>query len=215
MKKEQSVLAHLVSILALPFNVTVLIPLLLLMFFDYRFLWGLSLPYTIILLMLGTISIIVGLGMLISTIAQFATRGKGTLAPWNPPQRLVITGLYRYTRNPMISGVVFVLIGEVVVAGSWLLLIWLLLFTTVNYIYFIVAEEPALEKSSAQIMWNIRKMCLAYSREESHGHLGKSKNLKNLFINQLIILVRWCQKFRIGFSFGRVTYFFIHKQEFI
>ena len=146
MKKEQSVLAHLVSILALPFNVTVLIPLLLLMFFDYRFLWGLSLPYTIILLMLGTISIIVGLGMLISTIAQFATRGKGTLAPWNPPQRLVITGLYRYTRNPMISGVVFVLIGEVVVAGSWLLLIWLLLFATVNYIYFIVAEEPALEK---------------------------------------------------------------------
>lgn len=205
MKKEQSVLAHLVSILALPFNVTVLIPLLLLIFFDYRFLWGLSLPYTIILLMLGTISIIVGLGMLISTIAQFATRGKGTLAPWNPPQRLVITGLYRYTRNPMISGVVFVLIGEVVVAGSWLLLIWLLLFATVNYIYFIVAEEPALEKSSAQIMWNIRKMCLAYSREESHGHLGKSKNLKNLFINQLIILVRWCQKFRIGFPFGRVT----------
>ncbi|MFC5711948.1 methyltransferase family protein [Thalassorhabdus alkalitolerans] len=63
-----------------------------------------------------------------------------------PPRKLVVSGPYQYTRNPMISGVVFILLGEVIIFGSIFLLVWFLFFTIVNYTYFIVGEEPKLQK---------------------------------------------------------------------
>ncbi|UCZ54668.1 isoprenylcysteine carboxylmethyltransferase family protein [Bacillus shivajii] len=144
--KQPSVLSHLISILLLPFNVTVIIPSLLLLFFHFDFGWGLRFPITLVVYLVGGISLLLGLTLVILTVRQFATRGKGTLAPWDPPQKLVVTGPYRYTRNPMISGVVLVLIGEVMIFGSIPLLIWFLMFTTINYSYFIIGEEPHLEK---------------------------------------------------------------------
>lgn len=101
-----------------PFNVTVLIPSLLIFFFDYNLVWDLKFPYNILLYIMGALWMTIGLVIMISTIFQFAENGKGTLAPWNPPQKLVVNGLYRYTRNPMISGVVFILFGEVIILGS-------------------------------------------------------------------------------------------------
>ena len=43
---------------------------------------------------------------------EFALRGQGTPAPFDPPRRLVITGLYRWVRNPMYIGMALMLIGE-------------------------------------------------------------------------------------------------------
>ena len=43
---------------------------------------------------------------------EFAVRGRGTPAPFDPPRRLVITGLYRWVRNPMYIGLGIMLIGE-------------------------------------------------------------------------------------------------------
>ena len=48
----------------------------------------------------------------------FATIGHGTLAPWNPPEKLVVRGVYRHVRNPMITGVFCILLGEAVFFGS-------------------------------------------------------------------------------------------------
>ena len=43
---------------------------------------------------------------------EFALRGRGTPAPFDPPRRLVITGMYRWVRNPMYVGMAVMLIGE-------------------------------------------------------------------------------------------------------
>jgi peptidoglycan/LPS O-acetylase OafA/YrhL len=85
------------------------------------------------------------LGLLFAgSLRKFATDGEGTLAPWDPPRRLVVSGLYRYVRNPMISGVLFVVTGEALVLWSRPLAVWALTFLLLNAVYIPVLEEPML-----------------------------------------------------------------------
>jgi protein-S-isoprenylcysteine O-methyltransferase Ste14 len=86
----------------------------------------------------------VGLALLIITILLFLRKGSGTLAPWDPPRRLVIEGVYSYVRNPMISGVLFMLLGETIFFMSWSLFAWIAIFTAINTLYFHFSEEPGL-----------------------------------------------------------------------
>lgn len=144
--KEASAISHAVAILVLPFNVTVIIPGLLLYFLPYQYGWGLDGLTRVLLSTLGALILLLGVVLLISTITMFAAKGKGTLAPWDPPRRLVVDGPYRYTRNPMISGVVLILLGEVIIFGSIPLLLWFLYFTLTNILYIIKREEPHLEE---------------------------------------------------------------------
>jgi protein-S-isoprenylcysteine O-methyltransferase Ste14 len=109
--------------------------------------WGLwrSVPASrLILPVVGIICISLGLLLMIATIRLFVTVGKGMLAPWEPPQRLVVQGVYRYVRNPMIFGVLFVLLGESVLTASLPLFRWFLIFAAINAIYIPLLEEPGL-----------------------------------------------------------------------
>ena len=72
--------------------------------------------------------------------------GEGTLAPWMPTKKLVISGLYRYVRNPMILGVLLVLWGESILFCSYRIAIWLVVFFIINHLYFSLFEEPGLIK---------------------------------------------------------------------
>src|ERR1700730_16831767 len=72
----------------------------------------------------GSIIILLGLTIVAFTISSFIRIGKGTLAPWSPPKKLVIRGLYRYVRNPMILGVLTVLLGEALGLWSKNILVW-------------------------------------------------------------------------------------------
>lgn len=103
-------------------------------------------PLNFIPLVLGGCLIGAGLVLMVKTIILFATVGKGTLAPWMPTQKLVLRGVYRSVRNPMISGVFCVLLGEAAFFGSLPLLCWFLTFVFVNAIYIPLFEEPGLEK---------------------------------------------------------------------
>ena len=87
-----------------------------------------------------------GLFLFFYTVFLFRKIGKGTLAPWSEKQKLVVAGPYRYCRNPMISGVLFILIGEALVLHSLSILTWSGCFFVINTIYFLVSEEPALER---------------------------------------------------------------------
>ncbi len=108
---------------------------------------GQSSPATLVgLQILGGALMCLGLVLMVATIRLFVTVGKGTLAPWNPTQRLVVRGVYRHVRNPMIAGVFFLLLGEAVLAASLPLLGWFVVFVIVNAVYIPLAEEPGLVK---------------------------------------------------------------------
>ena len=97
-------------------------------------------------LIIGVIIMVIGLFAVSMTVSNIMRIGKGTLAPWSPSQHLVISGLYRYVRNPMIMGVLTVLIGESIAILSHRILIWAGCFFVINTIWFLVFEEPSLEK---------------------------------------------------------------------
>jgi len=80
------------------------------------------------------------------TISTFIRIGKGTLAPWSPTRKLVIGGMYGHVRNPMIIGVLIVLIGESIAILSLNIFIWAGIFFITNNFFFVLYEEPNLEK---------------------------------------------------------------------
>lgn len=96
--------------------------------------------------LMGIVIICLGLAAMILTISLFIRIGKGTLAPWNPPNKLITDRIYGHVRNPMIMGVLTVLIGESVAVMSLKIGLWALIFFMINHAYFIVFEEPGLEK---------------------------------------------------------------------
>lgn len=136
-------LRHLVAIVLLPFTMAVLIPLWLARRNGITLTVGLS-PAQIALQTAGLVLLGIGLVLFLSSLRRFATEGEGTLAPWDPPRRLVIRGPYRYVRNPMISGVVLVLFGEGLVLLSRPHFVWALIFLGINAVYIPLVEEPLL-----------------------------------------------------------------------
>ena len=96
--------------------------------------------------LLGLAAIGIGAVLLGTCIWEFARRGRGTLAPVDPPTKLVVEGLYRYVRNPMYLSVTVVVLGEVLLTGSKALLAyWAVWFVAVN-LFVIGYEEPTLRR---------------------------------------------------------------------
>jgi len=139
-------LRHALAILILPTTVTILVPRWILRGYaavDSR--WPAT-PTSWIPRTLGILTILAGLSLLVWCVALFARVGKGTLAPWDPTKRLVAVGPYQYTRNPMITGVCTILVGEALTFGSWRLALWAVTFIGFNHVYFLLSEEPGLER---------------------------------------------------------------------
>jgi protein-S-isoprenylcysteine O-methyltransferase Ste14 len=108
--------------------------------------WRTGADVTALSLLAGGLLIALGLVLVVWTVRLFATVGEGTLAPWDPTSALVVRGPYRHVRNPMISGVGFVLAGEALACLSAPLAFWLAAFATVNGIYMPLVEEPGLRR---------------------------------------------------------------------
>jgi len=136
-----TVLRHLFAIAALPFTVTVLVPIWIARRYAVVTALGRSLGEAALQLA-GLVLVCVGLLLFIASLRRFATEGDGTLAPWDPPRRLVIRGPYRFVRNPMISGVIFVLAGEALILLSPPHGMWAASFVVINLIYIPLLEEP-------------------------------------------------------------------------
>lgn len=138
-------LRHALAIAVLPFTMAVLIPI-----------WlarreGLTpAPATSVrglLVQAGGLGLLtVGLALFVASLRRFASEGRGTLAPWDPPRELVVRGPYRYVRNPMISGVLLVLLGEALALRSRAHLVWACVFLAINAVYIPLLEEPGLER---------------------------------------------------------------------
>ena len=101
------------SIMALPVTVAIIIPSMLLYFSGWH-------PSDIVLwrFLIGAVCFLAGLLLAVSTFRLFFKLGNGTLAPWDPTSKLIVSGPYAYVRNPMITGIVLILTGEALMLSS-------------------------------------------------------------------------------------------------
>jgi len=138
-------LRHVLAIAALPFVVVVVVPVWLARRNGVVVRLGTG-AGEVLSQVVGVPLVMVGLVLFVASLRRFATEGEGTLAPWDPPRRLVVRGPYRYVRNPMISGVAFVALGLSLVLLSWPHLEWALLFFAINAVYIPLVEERGLRE---------------------------------------------------------------------
>jgi protein-S-isoprenylcysteine O-methyltransferase Ste14 len=131
-------LGHVRAIALLPGTVTIVIPALI--------LWSGGAEIEPLTAALGAAVALPGLALVVWTVMLFVTVGRGTLAPWEPTSKLVVSGPYRHVRNPMITGVALILAGEAVFFRSWGIAILLAAFVAINAIYFRAVEEPGLSR---------------------------------------------------------------------
>jgi protein-S-isoprenylcysteine O-methyltransferase Ste14 len=94
--------------------------------------------------LVGLVFLCIGAAVLLWCVRDFYVAGKGTLAPWDPPKRLVIVGLYRFVRNPMYVGILVLLIGWALWAGSWMLACYTALLGVAFHLRVVLYEEPRL-----------------------------------------------------------------------
>ena len=90
----------------------------------------------------GGALILIGSCIVLICILRFATEGKGTLSPLDPTKKLVIRGLYRYSRNPMYVGVTTVLLGEALFLWSSALVIYAVVVFIGFNLFILLHEEP-------------------------------------------------------------------------
>jgi protein-S-isoprenylcysteine O-methyltransferase Ste14 len=141
-----TLLRHVLSILLLPFLVVVVVPWTLLRRSAAEFPLGSDSVWIWFCAAVGVLLFFGGLALFAWCVGLFARVGRGTLAPWDPTRSLVAVGPYRHVRNPMISGVALMLLGETAFWGSRVLGLWAACFLVTNHLYFLLSEEPRLER---------------------------------------------------------------------
>ena len=87
-----------------------------------------------------------GGAILLWSFWNFLIEGRGTPAPIDPPKELVVTGFYRYVRNPMYFGVLLILIGYFLWFGFWSLLVYTAFAFIATHLFVTLYEEPTLKK---------------------------------------------------------------------
>lgn len=140
------------AIIILPFNVTVIIPSLILYFSKFKY----NIP-NILQLIAGIVLLFCGLFLAIWTMILFHKIGKGTLAPWAHTKKLVVQGPFKYVRNPMIIGILSILISESLILNTSNIFYWAVLFFIINCIYFKAFEEKQLIRNFGEEYIEYRK----------------------------------------------------------
>ena len=99
---------------------------------------------------IGVFMIAAGTPVLLDSFVRFAIQGLGTPAPIAPPQRLVVTGLYRWVRNPMYVSVLLLVIGQGLLFGSVRLLEYGIIVWLGFFAFVLLYEEPQLHRKFGQ-----------------------------------------------------------------
>jgi protein-S-isoprenylcysteine O-methyltransferase Ste14 len=96
---------------------------------------------------IGIPILVVGVALLSWCVRDFYVAGRGTLAPWAPPERLVIVGLYRLSRNPMYVAVLTILCGWAATFASPALWTYAAIMAIAFHLRVILGEEPWLART--------------------------------------------------------------------
>jgi protein-S-isoprenylcysteine O-methyltransferase Ste14 len=94
---------------------------------------------------IGVLLILIGLPGLVDSFARFALQGLGTPAPVAPTKNLVVTGLYRYVRNPIYVAVVAIIVGQALLFGVSGLVLLGAVFWLAFHLFVVAYEEPTLQ----------------------------------------------------------------------
>lgn len=127
----------LLAFLALPGVVAFAVPVI----------WLLASSHTQLVQPLGLVPLVLGSFALLWCVRDFYVWGRGTLAPWAPPARLVVVGLYRYTRNPMYIAVILILLGWSGSFGVPGLFVYTAVVTIAFHLRVVLGEEPWLART--------------------------------------------------------------------
>ena len=96
---------------------------------------------------LGGVLVVAGWVVLLWCAREFAVRGRGTPGPWDAPRQLVITGLYRFTRNPMYVAVLTAIMGQALWFHSRRVAWYALFVAALFHFWVVVYEEPTLQRT--------------------------------------------------------------------
>jgi protein-S-isoprenylcysteine O-methyltransferase Ste14 len=98
----------------------------------------------------GAIVVGVGTVLLAWCVREFYVAGAGTLAPWAPPKRLVVSGLYRYSRNPMYVAVLCTVAGWAIGYGSAAIGLYAVGLLIAFHLRILWHEEPFLARTHGE-----------------------------------------------------------------
>jgi len=94
---------------------------------------------------------LIGSLMILRCFWDFTFKGRGTPVPSHPPKELVITGFYRYVRNPIYVGVLLIFLGHFLWFGYWALLIYMVSALIGVHFFVVLYEEPTLKRKFGAI----------------------------------------------------------------
>jgi len=142
MGKTRAILGSAVFFLVAPFTFGVLIPGWITHWEFRPAFFGLEATRLV-----GIALIVAGAPGLIDSFRRFALEGLGTPAPIAPPQKLVVTGLYRHVRNPMYVSVGSIVLGQALLFGDVRLLVLGALLWLICHVFVVAYEEPTLKRT--------------------------------------------------------------------
>ncbi|MEO6012495.1 MAG: isoprenylcysteine carboxylmethyltransferase family protein [Devosia sp.] len=96
---------------------------------------------------LGILFLALGAILLVETFARFAIEGLGTPAPIAPTRTLIVTGSYRFVRNPMYVAVVSLILGQALLFGNWGVLAYGAMVWLTVHLFVLTYEEPTLQST--------------------------------------------------------------------
>ncbi len=94
----------------------------------------------------GMAAVVVGLACLLDCFSRFALEGRGTPAPVEQTEVLVVSGLYRFVRNPMYVCVLSIIAGQALLFGQTLLFAYAGLLLLAFHLFVQFYEEPQLRR---------------------------------------------------------------------
>jgi protein-S-isoprenylcysteine O-methyltransferase Ste14 len=118
--------------------------------------WDAGSPPTVFRI-LGVVVLIAGGALVLETTARFALQGRGTPAPWAPPERFVERGSYRFVRSPMYLGVLLLVLGQALLLGREILFGWAVAAWLIFTAFLAFYEEPQLRRRFGQSYEDYRR----------------------------------------------------------
>jgi protein-S-isoprenylcysteine O-methyltransferase Ste14 len=103
-------------------------------------------PQPLALKLLSVLVLAAGAVLVLETTARFALQGRGTPAPWAPPERFVERGSYRFVRSPMYLGVILLILGQALLLGREILFGWAVVAWLIFELSLVTWEEPGLRR---------------------------------------------------------------------